>query len=133
MKEISLLFSGEVPGMKSEQDLLVSFWMADVTKDLYPRATIEICSIDSSGKAMSVDYTTIGQGLKALDDSWGLIEFPVKPKPGSKKIQITIWNKEFRDDTEMVLDELFIRPATSDIYKVYPDGIAKNNRFYFKK
>jgi hypothetical protein len=127
--EYNVLYEGTVPNYK-DSNYIFSFWMYDFTTDLYPRGTLEIALRDSTDKIYKVDYTGPLHMLKTLDGRWALLEEEVKIKRASDKIKITLWNIDLKKGTHVILDEFWLKPASTNIYKETPDYIFKNNRFY---
>jgi len=125
----NVLFEGSIPNYK-DSNYVFSFWMYNFTTDLYPRSTIEIMLKDSTGKLYKVDYTEPLHILKTLDGKWALLEHPIKIKHPSDKIKVTLWNDDLAKNTNVIMDEFWLKPATTDIYQQGKDYIFKNNRYY---
>ncbi len=131
---LNVLYQGGLPAFKDEEYTL-SFWMDDFTTDLYPRTTIELAFIDSTSNLYRVEYFKPGEKFKVIDGKWALIERNFKLKNKKDQIKITAWS-ELTDDKRKVfrIDELFIRPASTHIYrKDMKAGITINNKTYFEK
>ena len=127
------IFEDTIPNAYAGQDLIASFWMGNFNKDLYPRTTLEIYYLDSASNQPYGGYwANPAAFLKTLDGPWALLEVPLKLNHGHDKVVITLWHQEIYDESKLLLDELLIRPATCDLYRVFKDEIEKNNRYYKK-
>jgi hypothetical protein len=110
-------------------DYLVSFWMDNMTEDIYPRTVVETVVFDSAGKSLSYDFTASHWKLKAIDGKWGLLEIPVHIADSTNRLTVTLWNDQVKKGTPLRLDELIIRPSGIDIFR--KDEIYfRNNRYY---
>lgn len=125
----NVLYEGTIPDYK-DSNYIFSFWMYDFTTDLYPRGTVEVALRDSTGKLYKMDYTGPLHMLKALDGKWALLEQEVKIKHASDKIKITLWNTDVEKGKKVVIDEFWLKPASTDIYRETANYIFKNNRYY---
>jgi hypothetical protein len=132
IKEYNNLFSDTIPGGVGGQKYVMSFWMNDYQKDLYPRTTLEVAYIDSASGQVYGSYWTNAANIKALDGQWALVELNLQPNHGHDKVLITLFHQFIIDDSRLVLDEFMIRPDNVDLYRVMPEGIIKNNRYYLK-
>ncbi len=130
IKEYNRIFEDTIPGGRGGQNYTLSFWMGTFNKDLYPRTTIEITYVDSASHPYYSYWVAAASLFKTFDDTWALIETTLNPTHGHDKILITLWNPEFYDDSKIIIDELLIRPQETDLFKIFPDEIEKNNRFY---
>lgn len=129
INKYNVLYEGSVPTYK-DSNYVLSFWMYNFTTDLYPRSTIEIALKDSAGKLYKVDYTAPLHMLMALDGKWALLEHPLEIKHPSDKIKITLWNEDLGKNHTVIIDELWLKPASTDIYRQGKKFIFKNNRYY---
>ncbi len=129
MNDFNVVYDGGVPNYK-DSNYVFSFWMADFTSDLYPRSTMAVQLTDSTGRVYSLDYPGFQSILKTMDGNWALIEQNVKIRHASDKIKIAIWNYDLGKDKKLILDEFWLRPAATDIYRETPDYMLKNNRYY---
>jgi hypothetical protein len=130
----NILYQGEIPNWKN-QEYTLSFWMDNFKEDLYPRTTIELAFSDSTGALYRVDYFKPGEKLKVIDNQWALIERNFNFNHKKDQIKITAWSSLTIDKSKLLrIDELFIRPSSTMIYRRDMNtSITVNNRTYFKK
>lgn len=134
LKDYSRIFEDTITGARDNEDYVLSFWMKDFTKDMRARTTIETVFVDSAtGAAYGGWWGALGSHYRILDSSWALIEIYLKPPHRHDKLLVTLWNNNFIDDTELVVDEFWLRPMYTHIYRVTPNEVVKNNRYYPKK
>jgi hypothetical protein len=73
----------------------------------------------------------MGHFLKAVDNSWGLVEYPVHLlRPGSR-VRIAAYNTEVDRKQLYLIDELLIRPNHCNVYYSHRNFISKNNRWFY--
>lgn len=132
IKDYNTLFADTIPNGIDGQKYLLSFWMRDFQKDLYPRTTIEIAYVDGASGQVYNSFWTNGSKVKTLDGSWALIELEIQPAHAHDKVLVTLFHQFIIDNSKLVVDELMIRPEGVDLYKPVPDGIIKNDRYYLK-
>ncbi len=109
-----------------------SFWFNNMDGDIYPRMTIEVFSTDPSDKVKPFYfYSNASVQTKAMDGHWGLIEFPLTVVAPNGHVKVTVWNREMKKIDVFQIDELLIRPATTDLYLLIGDTIIRNTRTYF--
>jgi len=129
INKYNVLYEGSIPNYK-DSNYVFSFWMYNFTTDLYPRSTIEIAFKDNTGNIYKVDYSAPLHMLKTLDDKWALLEQPIKIKHASDKIKITLWNEDLGKNNRIIIDEFWLRPVSTTIYREGKDYVFKNNRYY---
>lgn len=130
LNQHNTLYDGTIPNLKINQDYLCSFWMKDFNKDLYPRSSLEFSFSDVAGKTYQIIQPSLQAALKTTDGSWALIEQEFKLKNVSDKIKITLINMEIGEGKELIIDDLLIRPSTTNIYQKHNKFILVNNRYY---
>jgi hypothetical protein len=116
-----------VPG-----NYICSFWFNHINGDIYPRMTVEIFSKDPADKEKP--FYSLSNALlqvKAIDGTWGLLEFPFTVPVANAPVQINVWNKEMKKDDLFEVDEFLIRPAGVDLYLLKSDTIIRNTRVYY--
>jgi hypothetical protein len=69
--------------------------------------------------------------LKAIDGNWGLEEMPVTIPAKNSHLKVTVWNQEMKKKDTFEVDDLLIRPATTDFYRINGDTITRNNCTYY--
>ena len=128
--QYNTLFIGGIPNIKNEE-YTFSFWMYDFKKDLFPRTNIEIDLLDEKDVCYQVLYTNPQTSLKIMDGDWALIEYKFTVAHPSDKIKITLWNPDLWKDNKLIVDELWIKPVSTNIYCEKETNILfKNNRYY---
>lgn len=122
-------FEGNVPNYDTSKTYLLSFWYGNIKCDLHLRAQLIITKMDSTGKAYDEINENIGKWLKIVDGNWGLCENTLKLNNKSDKVKLTLRSKELGKCNYLV-DEIFIKPENTDIFKQTHSGIIKDNRLY---
>jgi hypothetical protein len=125
-----LLFDNYIPsGIDSIH--LLSFWLCPVDKDLVPKTRLEIALFNDKGIQYDYRNEMMGSFLKTVDNSWGLVEYPIRLlKPGSR-VRITAYNTEVNRKQLYLIDELLIRPHECNVYYSHRNFISKNNRWFY--
>lgn len=133
MAEYNLMFFDTVPNFKQEQEYMVSFWIDDFTKDLYPRISCVVEVFDSTGASAAKTEFGLLHRIRLLDGNKGLIESPTTIKNKNDRLAITFWHYDVFDKKKLFrIRELLIRPSKDKLYKIYNDSITVNNRTYIK-
>ncbi len=134
IKAYNRLFEDSIPAAGDGQNYVLSFWVKDFNKDLLPRSTLEVTFIDPvTGQSDGGFWTSLLPNLRTIDREWALIEKTITLPKGKDKVSVTVWNQNFIDSTKLVVDELWLRPEYTSLYKLFPGEIFKNNRYYLKK
>lgn len=134
IKDFNILFKGKLSNCPPDSTYTISFWMDNFTTDVYPRSTVEIAFMDSTGRICGTDYFLPRNDFAVLDGNWALIESSFKLKNKIDHLTVTFWNENIVDDEKILrVDELLIKPTGLSIYKnSSSDKILKNNRTYIK-
>jgi hypothetical protein len=131
LKKYNIIYKGGIPNWK-DQEYTLSFWMDDFTKDRYPRSTIELAFSDPAGNIYKTEYASPGQIFTVLDHQWALLEKTLRLNGKDDQVTITIWSELMKTEKEKLrIDELFIRPSSTVIYKKDKGVITVNNKTYF--
>jgi len=131
IKKYNRIVEAALPNLKDKPECIVSFWIPNMNKDLYPRTSLIISKADSTGNIYKENYTDVWRKIVLLEkNGWGLVEFPVQLNKASDKIIITLKNKLITGG-ELIVDEILIRPSGTDIYYKGEGFNYKNNRFYY--
>ena len=69
--EYNRIFEGSINNYKINTDYVFSFWFYNISTDLYPRSTMEICYADNSDKNYKVDYTDVWRNFTVIDGNLG--------------------------------------------------------------
>ncbi len=135
IKDYNVLFKGSLPDFKADTTYTISFWMDNFTTDVYPRSTVEIAFLDSTGTVYGTDYFEAGKNFCVLDGNWALIERTFQLKNKADQLTVTLWNQNIVDDKKMFrADELLIKPNGISIYKnISINKVFKNNRTYIRR
>jgi hypothetical protein len=130
MRNYNALYDGVIskPG-----EYIGSFWANNADKDVYPRTAVEVYAYDPNNEKNSSYYLFSDKlsPIKAIEGSWALIEFPITIPCENAHLKITCWNYAMKKENNFEADELLIRPAGTDLYKIKGDTIYRNNRIYF--
>jgi hypothetical protein len=112
-----------------DTSFLVSFWMKDIDKDLFPRTNLEIFVTNERGDKLFYRNQNISTSLVILDGDWGLIESEFTLKQG-EILDITLWNDLLKKKQNIVIDELLIKPSDLTIFNNSEEFYWINNRNY---
>ena len=106
----------------------ISFWIADIDKDLYAR-TVFILEVIKNGKTIHYDENSISRYMQTIDNNWALFEreFPISYSDAFIRLSL---KNNIAGNKNIIIDELLIRPASVNVYKSMNKEIYKNNRFY---
>lgn len=108
-----------------------SIWMY-IDRDLYTRTDVRIEEYDPETGAVIQTFGEPARKLVKVFDSngWAMLEFPFRPQRADSKIRWSFQNESLGDQ-ELYLDELFIRPASVDVYRRGDGWTWMNNRHFF--
>jgi len=123
------VFTGFMPHADASQLFVVSFWMNNVRRDLYPRTKITLTQIDPRGKVTNNETFQVFQKLVSIQDNWALVEFRFKLLHQANWISVSTENNTLRNKP-LSIDNLLIRPEGTSVYLKDKYGIWKNNRLY---
>jgi hypothetical protein len=129
INQYNVLYYGRLPNRTSDQ-YVASFWIGNFSHDQIPQSTVEIASEDSMGKTYRVEYKAAWEGLKQIDGTWALTELSFQLKNPDDKVKITVWNDILSGRDSLLIDELFIRPAATTVYRTGKRELFLNDRYY---
>lgn len=134
IREQNVLYKGILPNQHPGKYVL-SFWMDDFNKDLYPRVVVEQLLSDTLGTVFADNYYTPGNNFKAVDGSWGLVEIPFDLQHDNEQIVVYMRHPEIPDGKMLIrIDDLLIRPShTTVVYADKGKNSILNNRMYIAK
>lgn len=122
------IFEGTIPNIIPDTNYMVSVWMYNFKKDLYPRSSVIVDLQDSAGKSYQTDYTMPMAILKTMYNNWALLEYSFRFKHKSDKLKFTIRNKELIGANNVAFDNFMIRPSFTNIYYRTNSFLVFNNR-----
>jgi hypothetical protein len=125
------IYNEGIPNCDTSKQYIISFWYGNILTDLFMRSTLIVTLADSTGKTYHEDWLGIGSCFKILDNNWALIEVKFKFKYPNDKLRLTLKSSN-KLEGNFLVDELIIRKENCRIYKLYKEGIIKNNRYYIK-
>lgn len=109
---------------------LISYWLKPIDKDLFPKTRLLVELANSEGEVYSYQNVMSGDYIKAIDSSWGLIEYPFELENSEDEIRITIYNDLISKHQSYFIDELLIRPDGGNFVITSSDFLMINNRWY---
>lgn len=129
MKNRNILYDGPLPTTDST-GLLLSVWMY-IDRDLYTRSDVRLEEYDPATGEVVQSFGNAAWRLIWLFDSngWAMLEFPFLPQRTDTHLRWSFQNERLGDQS-LILDELFIRPATLDVYRRGEGRVWWNNRNY---
>jgi hypothetical protein len=110
------------------QEMAVSFWVEDFSRDLIPRSILEV--IQFSGER-SVDYQTefLGKRIIGMRQGRALVEYRLLVHPEADRLTLAIENKLIQGST-LEINSLLIRPIASNCRILRHGKESLNNRIY---
>ncbi|HWZ21070.1 MAG TPA: hypothetical protein VNW06_00370 [Cytophagaceae bacterium] len=131
--EHKILYDSIIPFQDTCKTFTFSFWMYNFKKDLYPRTSIEISQSDSTQNRY-IHYTTNPLWIyKQFNKDWTLIEFPFTLQNKNDKLKVVIFNNDLLPKNKIIIDNLMIKPAYTNVYHLNSMYLSKNNRYYSVK
>lgn len=130
-KYYNSIFNSTFPNADTSITYTCSVWVGGFSRDLCPRTNIILSETNAEGKEVAYKNFQIFHNIAVIDGDWALIEWNYKLQNPKNKLNISLRNKLLHRKP-MIVDELIIKPTTSNVYKVDGNGIWKNNRIYKK-
>ena len=119
----------DIPMFDDADEIVISFWLKDMDKDIMPRSDLKIGTKIKGGGFEQKDVNAAFRKMQYVDENgWGLVEFNYKPQQASEELRIEIWNT-LTTGGDFVIDDLLIRKKNTDVYYVKDDFVYWNNRF----
>ncbi len=131
MDKYNLVFDDTIPGCRADEDYILSFWYGNVLTDVQLRATLILSYYDEAGNSIGEDWLGLLRNVKILDGNWALCETRFKMKDPRGHLKVLIINDQIRKG-QILVDELLIRPVSTNIYLQSDKKIIKNNRVYYQ-
>lgn len=126
IRGFNVIYDSLVP----QGDVVFSFWMNNMNKDLYSRTVMEAYVTDTTGKCIFYDAVGTMWRVQALDGPWALIEDRFHADLPKGHLKITLWNLDHKVGVFEDVDELLIRPASTDVFSKDGATYFLNNRYY---
>jgi hypothetical protein len=128
--EFTEIWNTKLPGMAPEGQYICSFWVY-VQPPVTARAEIVLYEVNpSDGSHLHQTYTQVHQSIQLVDtNGWVLVEFPFTRQSADSRFSLQLKNRDLRQ-TELLVDELLIRPAATDLYRRLDGGLWVNNRWW---
>lgn len=125
----TLLYDGALPGDSTDTGFLFNFWLYLAT-DLAGRGQFVLELYDDNNTLLSTQYTPqIYKHLKAVDDGWGLLEWPYSFDMRPERVRL-YYNSPEMGNTPVQFDELLIRTQDAQIMQVTGQSCWWNNRMF---
>ena len=132
MQKKNVIFSNKL-AFQADTAISISFWFADINKDLHARTTIYTKEYNSKNELIRQSQLDVNQIIKTIDKNWALIEFYIaKPQMKENLIEISVQNKRLWN-TKCYIDCFLMKPIGVDVYNKSEGYIMKNNRYYLPK
>jgi hypothetical protein len=132
----SILYEKEIKKNIIDTNYQISFWVKNFTEDLIPRTTVEISFFRKKGRINEVISSTsfqLREGLTILMKKVALIEKDFVIPKDANALKITIWNDNFYKEKELTIDNLLIKPKSTNLVKhISKEIFFYNNRIYNK-
>lgn len=129
IKEVNLVNKVKFDWLKEGQEFTVSFWVNHIEKDLMLRSGMEVREINDKGEEVKIDYRSLGDHIRAIDDTWGLFEVNFMAYPDQEFV-FYYKNVELKEKENVEIDNFLLRHANTDVYLKADDYYMKNNRYY---
>lgn len=127
--EYTTIINSEIPN-NQDSAVTLSFWVKNMQKDLVGRTYLEISAVEKNGSTYSILYSNFLFNYSQLDDNWALIEYSFVLKNKTDVVKATIWNPELK--TDIVVDNVLLKPTNTSIYYDAKNSILFNNKIYYK-
>ncbi len=118
-----------LPGDEDMQEFVVSFWINNVSKDLLLRSVLIIEIQDADGNVYDYITSQLFREVAVVDGDWVMIEKIINVEEAGDKIRCILQNRLLYKDI-YTIDQIMIRNADTEIYRVTDSWIMRNNRFY---
>ena len=130
IKKDNLIIDSELENVDTSQAYIVSLWVENMDKDIYPRTVLTLEQFNQAGDRYYSERFDIWRRIKILDSNgWGLVEFNIKLKNPTDRVKISMKNNLLTSG-QLKVDELLIRQTQENLYLTMNNLIFKNNRFY---
>lgn len=126
----ALLLEQGLPGNSDNQNFLLSFWIHKANTDLFLRSVLIIEVQDAEGKVYDYLSSQLFRDIAVIDGDWILFEIPFHAKQAGDRIRAVLKNQLLQGNS-FTLDQIMIRNADTEVYRVGNLWIMKNNRFYY--
>ncbi|MBI1227247.1 MAG: hypothetical protein GC192_18590 [Bacteroidetes bacterium] len=125
----NVFFEGNIPNVALFQDYELLLWVY-VNEDYFSVSNIKVEEYDAYGKKVQEQIAFVSTYAEEFDaKGWVLVQLPFEPqKLGSKyRASISLLSPNSK---HIVVDEMLIKPASADIYKIDNDTLWWNNRIF---
>ena len=129
-REFTQVYATRLPGMARDSQYVCSFWMF-VQTPVSARMEIFLQEVHPpDGTLLQQTYAQAHQSIQLVDaNGWALIEFPFTRKAGDSEYRLLLRNRDLRRE-DIYIDELLLRPASTNLYRRLDDGIWHNNHWW---
>lgn len=125
----TMLYEGILPGDSTDTEFLFNFWLYMAT-DLAGRGQFVLELYDHNNTLFSTQYTIqIYNYLKAVDNGWGLLEWPYSFDIRPEHVRL-YYNSPEMGNTPAQFDELLIRTQDAQVMQVTRQSYWWNNRMF---
>ena len=101
---------------ESNEEVLISFWISNMDKDMIPRTDLKIRSQNKEGVWINKYSSSLNLLTKYVSkNGWGLVEFSYKPAIPNEETRIEIKNS-LTTNQEVFVNNLLIRPKNQNVY-----------------
>lgn len=128
-KDINNIFAGNIPYADTSLQYIISFWMNNVRKDLYPRTSAVLAETGPGGETIRKESFQVFRHFVTIEENKALIEYKFRISDPANQISLSLQNKTLHNNT-LQIDDLLIRPEKTSLYYMTKESIWKNNRFY---
>ncbi len=124
----TIIFDGTIPALQPGW-YLFSIWMY-YQQDLHPRTTYELIEYNLDGAIVQQLRYQARQTVSTFDNNgWGLLELGIEMRSPDNRLKIQFYNTDMRHGS-LWLDEMLIRPVTTDLYQRNKQMLWYNNRWW---
>lgn len=123
------VFEGHIPFQQNQENYTFSAWFY-VQGDLNPKIKISIEEFQMGTDFLF--YKNVYEPYKyfrSIENGWLLAEFPFRLARGDSWIKIKAWNRSL-GERPLFIDELQLRPKSTDLYLRQGDQLMENNRWW---
>ena len=119
----------DMPMLNDTAEVIISFWINNMDKDILPRSDIKIGTKRVIGDFQQRKVGVVFRNIKYVDENgWGLVEFTYQPQEAGEVLRLEIWNNlTTRGNFE--IDDILIRKKSVDVFYVNDEFVYYNNRY----
>ncbi len=130
-KNENILYQGKIPKTEINKPYTMTAWI-NIEEDKFAMTIVRVSEILPGGEVKILGQNTVGRSANVFDSNgWILAEIPFAISNPESEIQVFFKVFNDRDERAIYIDELLIKPDSTDLYRKSGDMLWWNNRHYF--